>query len=109
MAYVPARGDAIWLDFSPQSGHEQAGRRPALVITAESFNAKTFAVCCCPITSKVKGYPFEVLLPGGLPVHGAVLVNQIRSLDWTARKAERICTVPAKTVDDVLRLIRLFL
>jgi mRNA interferase MazF len=108
VSYVPARGDAIWLDFSPQSGREQAGRRPALVLTPKTFNSKTFAVCC-PITSKAKGYPFEVMLPAGLPIVGVILVNQVRSLDWGARNAELICTVPQKTITDVLTMVRLFL
>lgn len=84
--YVPERGDLIWLNFNPQSGHEQAGKRPAVVLSPRSYNEKVGLAICCPITSKVKGYPFEVLLPSG-KVSGAILADQIRSLDWRSRNA----------------------
>ena len=99
--YVPDRGDAVWLSFEPQAGREQAGRRPALVLSPASYNAKVGLALVCPITSKSKGYPFEVAVPGGLPIQGVVLADQIRSLDWQARKAERICRLPDEAIDDV--------
>ena len=98
--YVPARGDLVWLQFSPQVGHEQAGRRPALVISPASYNRRVGLAVCCPVTSQVKGYPFEVLLPAGLGVEGAVLSDQIKSLDWRARKARRIAGVPADVLHE---------
>ncbi len=93
MAYSPRRGDIIWLEFSPQAGQEQAGRRPAFVLSPEAYQAKTGLAMVCPITSKGKGYAFEVQLPGGLPVSGVVLADPIRSVDWWARNAEFICRV----------------
>ena len=102
MAYVPERGDAIWLQFNPQAGHEQAGRRPALVLSPKSYNSKVGLLICCPITSQVKGFPFEVQLPDDISVTGVVLSDQIKSLDWKARQAGFIAKVPDKTVKDVL-------
>ena len=84
--YVPDRGDVVWLQFNPQVGHEQAGHRPALVLSPVSYNRRSGLMLCCPITSRVKGYPFEVLLPKGKIV-GAVLSDQIKSLDWHAKRA----------------------
>ncbi|MBI2219454.1 MAG: endoribonuclease MazF [Candidatus Rokubacteria bacterium] len=108
-AYVPGRGDLVWLQFDPQAGHEQAGHRPALVISPSSYNRRVGLALCCPITSRVKGYPFEVGLPTGLGVDGAVLSDQIRSLDWRVRKARRITTVPPdvlhETVGKILALV----
>ena len=100
--YVPERGDAVWLTFDPQTGHEQAGRRPALVLSPRAYNGKSGFAIFCPVTSKIKGYPFEVVLPGGLPVSGAVLADQMSSLDWDARKASRICALPDHVTDEVL-------
>lgn len=82
--YVPAAGDIVWLRFSPQAGHEQAGHRPALVISPAQYNGKTGLMLCCPMTTQIKGYPFEVLVSGG--GRGAVLADQVKSLDWMARK-----------------------
>ena len=100
--YVPKRGDVVWLHFSPQAGHEQAGRRPAVVLSPESYNQKTSLALFCPVTNQVKGYPFETLLPSSLPVQGVALCDQIKSLDWTARKAELICELAEETLDDVM-------
>ncbi len=86
-AYCPKRGDFIWLDFTPQVGHEQAGRRPALVLSHDEYNRKAGLVLVCPATSHVKGYPFEVLLPAGWAISGVVLSDQIRSVDWRGRHA----------------------
>ncbi len=85
--YVPDAGHIVWLMFSPQVGHEQAGRRPALVLSPQSYNEKTRLALFCPITSRVKGYPFEVSLPASRAVTGVVLADQIRNLDWRARHA----------------------
>ncbi len=107
--YVPDCGDLVWLYFDPQAGHEQAGRRPALVLSQGSYNGKVGLFLACPITSQEKGYPFEVKLPAGLPVHGVVLSDQVKSLDWRARNAERVGTVPDETIQQVLgKLLTLF-
>lgn len=87
VAYAPDRGDLVWLEFTPQTGSEQAGRRPALVISPRAYNAKVGLALFCPVTSRVKGYPFEVALPEG---SGVVLADQLKSLDWRARKAKLI-------------------
>ena len=100
--YVPARGDAVWITLNPQAGHEQAGRRPALVVSPASYNGKVGLVVLCPITSQVKGYPFEVTVPSGLRVGGVVLSDQVKSLDWRMRRAEFICKVPRQTVSEVI-------
>jgi mRNA interferase MazF len=89
--------------MTPQAGHEQAGRRPALVISPGSYNAKVGLAIFCPITSRLKGYPFEVPIPAGLPVEGAILSDQAKSLDWKARKAEFICRLPAQSTLEVLQ------
>jgi len=102
MAYVPRRGDLIWLTFHPQAGHEQAGRRPAVVLSAESYNSKVGLALMCPITSQIKGYPFEVAIPDGLKVQGVILSDQARSLDWKAREAAFIDVLPADVVEEVL-------
>lgn len=102
MAYQPKRGDLIWLDFTPQSGHEQAGRRPALVISADNYNRAVGLVLACPVTSRVKGYPFEVLLPNDLPVGGVVLADQVRNLDWKSRRAQFIAKAPGSVVSETL-------
>jgi mRNA interferase MazF len=101
--YVPERGDIIWITFNPQAGHEQAGRRPAVVLSPSTYNGKVGLVILCPITNQVKGYPFEVLIPNGLPVTGAVLSDQAKSLDWRARKAVYICSLPQGTITEVRR------
>ncbi len=107
--YVPARGDVVWITLNPQAGHEQAGRRPALVVSPLVYNKKVGLALMCPITNQVKGYPFEVLIPEGLPVTGVVLADQVKSLDWQARRAELICTLPKEAVRDVLNKIKLLL
>lgn len=84
--YVPEAGDIVWLRFTPQAGHEQAGDRPALVISPAAYNRKTSLMICCPMTSQVKGYPFEVAMTGIRP--SAVLADQVKSLDWVVRKAK---------------------
>lgn len=104
-SYVPRRGDVVWLSSDPQAGHEQAGRRPAFVLSPESYNRKTGLFLACPITSKVKGYPFEVALPAGLAVSGVILADQIKSLDWKVRKAELADSTGDDVSEDVLALI----
>ena len=107
-SYVPEHGEIIWLEFSPQAGHEQAGRRPALIVSPKSYNAKVGLALICPITSNIKGYPFEVVLPPGT-ISGAVLSDQIRSLDWRVRKAKKICVAPPDVVAEVLAKIVLLI
>ncbi len=101
-AYCPKRGDIVWLFFTPQAGHEQSGHRPALVLSPESYNRKVGLALFCPITSQVKGYPFEVRVPPGHEVSGVVLADQVNSLDWQARRASFCCELPAEAVHDVL-------
>jgi mRNA interferase MazF len=100
--YVPERGDIVWLQFAPQVGHEQAGLRPALVISPRAYNAKVGLAIFCPITSQVKGYPFEVVLPPGEKVKGAVLSDQVKSLDWKARHAKLFARASKPSIDAVL-------
>ncbi len=102
MRYVPDRGHLVWLEFSPQAGHEQAGRRPAAVLSPRSYNGKVGLLLACPITGQRKGYPFEVAIPEGLAVGGVVLADQIRSLDWRARKARYIGALPSDVVEELL-------
>jgi mRNA interferase MazF len=111
MAYIPDSGDIVWITFNPQAGHEQAGRRPALVLSPAAYNGKVGLAILCPITSQIKGYPFEVVIPDGLEVSGAILSDQVKSLDWKARKAEFGGKLPTTAYNEVLKklsaLIRL--
>ena len=100
--YVPARGDIVWLNFTPQAGHEQAGHRPALVLSPEAYNEKTGLALLCPITSRVRGYPFEVMLPARSAVSGVVLSDHVKSLDWRARNARFESHAAKNVVDEVL-------
>lgn len=97
-SYIPDRGDAVWISMDPQAGHEQTGRRPALVLSPAAYNGRVGLALLCPITGQAKGYPFEVEVPPGLAVAGVVLADHVKSLDWQARKASRICTVPQEVV-----------
>lgn len=99
--YEPGRGDIVWIDFSPQSGHEQAGRRPALVLSPKSYNAKVGLAVLCPITKSQKGYPFEVPLPKNSQIQGVVLSDQVKSLDWKKRNMEFICQLAPSSVEEV--------
>jgi mRNA interferase MazF len=92
----------VWITLNPQAGHEQAGRRPAVVVSPRLYNGKVGLGLFCPITSRVKGYPFEVALPADLPVGGVVLADQVKSLDWRARRAERAARLPSETIAEVL-------
>lgn len=105
VVYVPARGDVIWINFNPQAGHEQAGRRPAVVLSPEAYNGRVGLALLCPITTQVKGYPFEVPLPSGLGVRGVVLADQVKSLDWRVRRAELLCQLPEETTAQVLAIL----
>ena len=107
--YVPRCGDMVWITLNPQAGHEQAGRRPAVVLSPQNYNSKVGLAILCPITSQTKGYPFEALIPSGLPVAGAILSDQVKSLDWRVRNAELICTLPAETISDVLQKLSVLL
>ncbi len=104
--YVPGRGDVVWITLTPRAGHEQAGRRPAVVLSPRAYNAKVGLAVMCPVTDQVKGYPFEVTLPQGLPVGGVVLSDQVRSLDWRSREAEFVCALPSLVLAEVLGKLR---
>lgn len=93
--YTPDRGDAIWITFNPQAGYKQAGRRPAVVLSPAAYDGKVGLAILCPITSKIKGYPFEVVLPDNLSIAGAVLSDQVKSLDWQAWNIKLICALPS--------------
>lgn len=108
-AYVPERGDAVWITLDPQAGHEHVGRRPALVLSPSAYNGRVGLALLCPITSQVKGYPFEVPLPEGMPVTGVVGADQVNSLDWRARKAVFIAAVSEEVVAQVLERLQTLL
>jgi mRNA interferase MazF len=103
--YVPERGDVVWMLFGPQAGHEQSGRRPGVVMSPSIYNGKTGMALCCPVTSQIKGYPFEVLVPGGLKISGAVLADHIRNIDWKTRRAEYLCKLSDKAINEVTEKI----
>lgn len=108
-AYIPQRGDVIWITLNPQAGHEQAGRRPAVVLSPGAYNEKTDLAILCPITSRAKGYPFEVRIPDSLPVRGVILADQVKSLDWKARQAEQMCALPLDVIAEVLKKLGVLL
>ena len=107
MKYEPDRGDIVRIRLSPQSDHEQAGRRPAIVLSPQRYNSKAGLMVCCPITSKEKNYPFEVKIPGGLPVSGVILSDQVKSLDWRVRQAQFVCKTPKTIVQEVIEKLTL--
>ncbi len=109
VANAPDRGDVVWLTFNPRAGHEQAGRRPAVVLSPAAYNAKVGLALFCPITTKVKGYPFEVALPKGFTVSGVILADQVRSLDWRARNAEVMAHLPDEVVEEVIQKLEVLL
>lgn len=109
MEYNPDRGHIVWISFNPQAGHEQAGRRPALVLTPAMYNARVGLAILCPIASQVKGYPFEVKIPENLPVTGVILCDQVKSLDWRERKAEYAGQLPELLLEDVLQRLKALL
>ena len=104
--YVPERGDAVWLTFDSAGGHEQSGRRPAVIISPRLYNSRSGLVIAAAVTSQIKGYPFEVRLPVGLEVSGAILSDQVRTFDWRARKLSRICSLPSGVVTELLGKLR---
>ena len=99
--YVPERGDVVWMTFIPQAGHEQSGRRPAVVISSSIYNGRTGMALCCPVTGQVKGYPFEVLVPPELKIKGAILADHIRNIDWRARRTKYICQLHESVMDEI--------
>ncbi|OGL61514.1 MAG: mRNA-degrading endonuclease [Candidatus Tectomicrobia bacterium RIFCSPLOWO2_02_FULL_70_19] len=99
--YIPDRGDIVWLRSNPQAGREQAGERPALVLSPKAYNERTSLAVLCPITGQRKGYPFEVTLPDGLPVGGVVLADQVKSLDWAIRLVSLKCKAPRAVLEEV--------
>ena len=101
-SYCPRQGDIVWLNFDPQAGHEQAGHRPALVLSPERYNRKVGLALFCPITTQSKGYPFEVAVPPGLEASGVILSDQVKSLDWKARNTRFGCELPADTLQEVV-------
>lgn len=105
MNYIPQRGDVVWLTFNPQAGHEQAGRRPALILSPGIYNGKVGLCLACPVTSHIKGYPFEVLIPSGLKISGVILSDQLKSLDWRARSVEFIDKLPSQSMYEVFSKI----
>ena len=109
MAYVPWRGDVVWIDLEPQKGPEQAGHRPAVVLSRSDYNRKTRLAVICPITTQAKGYPFEVSIPVGLAVTGIILADQIRCVAWRERKTTFICQIPVATLEEVWQKIELLL
>jgi mRNA interferase MazF len=109
MSYVPEKGDVVWLDFNPQTGHEQAGRRPAIVISPTGYNQKVGLALFCPITNQTKGYPFEVTIPKNKNITGVILSDQLKSLDWRARNVEFIAKLPDSVVEEVLKKLKILL
>jgi mRNA interferase MazF len=107
--YTPERGDIVWLNFTPQSGHEQAGRRPAIVISPAAYNKKVGLALFCPITSQIKGYPFEVALPKNSKISGVILADQIENLDWKAREVRLIDKLSDEATKKVLNNVRLLI
>jgi len=107
--FVPDRGDIVLLSFAPRSGQKQAGRRPAVVMSPQAYNARVGLALFCPVVTEIKGYPFEVLLPAGLPVEGAILADQAESFDWRALRAERVCSLPPAAIEEVLGKLRALL
>ena len=107
--FIPHRGDVVWIDMQPQAGHEQSGRRPAIVLSPKSYNGKVGLALLCPITNQVKGYPFEVIIPSGLKVAGVVLSDQVKSLDWKIRNAEFCDKLPEEAVLEILKKLETLL
>jgi mRNA interferase MazF len=100
--YVPKRGDAVWFEFDPQVGHEQAGRRPVLVLSSVKYNGPTGLAIVCPITTQQKGSPFEVQVPAGYAISGVILADQVKNTDWKMREARFICKLPDELVEEVI-------
>ena len=107
--YVPDRGDIVWLQFNPQAGHEQAGHRPALVLSPASYNRRSGLMLCCPMTSQMKGYPFEVLITSDTDRDSVVLADQVKSLDWKVRKAVKKGTASIEVIAETLSKLQALL
>ena len=107
--YVPDRGHAVWMNFTPQAGHEQAGHRPALVISPASYNGRTGLALCCPITSQIKGYPFEVKIEGNPLISGVALADQIKNLDWRVRGVKFVTVVDESVLEEVVAKVEALL
>jgi mRNA interferase MazF len=108
-SFIPERGDVVWLDFNPQAGREQAGRRPAVVLSPREYNKRSGLALLCPITSRIKNYPFEVRLPEASDIRGVILCDQIKSLDWSARKLARHTQLDHNTMSEVLEKVHALL
>jgi len=106
--YIPNRGDIVWLDFDPQKGHEHSGHRPVLVLSPAEYNKRIGLMICCPMTNQVKGYPFEVLVDGNAK-KGAILADQVKSMDWREREAEKKGKVTKETLREVVEKIKTIL
>jgi len=106
MSYIPERGDVAWISLDPQAGHEQAGLRPVLVLSPADYNGKVGFMLCCPITTQVKGYPFEVMIQSNPKVSGVVLADQVKSLDWKARRAKKKGRISETELSEVLQKLR---
>ena len=106
---VPERGDAVWIDFNPQAGREQAGRRPAVVLSPAAYNGRVGLALLCPVTSQVKGYPFEVAIPDGSGIAGVILADQVKSLDWRRRNTTVVGALPYESVAAVLQRVNVLL
>ena len=107
--YIPEQGDVVWINMNPQAGHEQAGRRPAIVLSPGSYNSKVGLAIFCPITNQIKGYPFEVLIPSGLKVTGAILSDQVKSLDWKIRNTEFYDKAPEMVISEIFKKLGVLL
>ncbi len=109
MSYTPKRGDAIWINFDPQSGREQAGRRPSLVLSPFAYNVKVGLALICPITNQAKGYAFEVKIPERLKIKGVILSDHVKSADWRTREIEFICRLPESVVEEAIEKLSVLL
>jgi len=108
MNYIPSRGDIVWLDFAPQTGREQLGKRPAIVLSPQAYNKKTGLALFCPITTKQKGYPFEVIIEAG-HINGVVLSDQVKSLDWQQRGAEFIIKAKDEELNEIIKKLNVLI
>ena len=104
--YVPERGDVVWIALSPDADREVSPRHPAVILSPQAYNLRVGLAVLCPVTAHIKGYPFEVLIPGGLPIKGAILADQAESFDWRARRAELVCSLPPVVVEEALGKLR---
>ena len=108
-SYIPSRGDIVYLDFDPTKGHEQKGHRPAFIISPYAYNQKSSLALFMPITSKQKNYPFEVIFPDELKIHGVILTDQMKCLDWKTRNVKFIESVPEDVIEEVQAKIELLI